>query len=51
MYPEDGRDYEQLMEHADAALYEAKRRGKDQFVLYEPYMSENLDKQEPPDRA
>lgn len=51
MYPEDGRDYERLMEHADAALYEAKRRGKDQFVLYEPYMSENLDKQEPPDRA
>ena len=38
MYPEDGVDYEQLLEHADCALYEAKNRGKDQFVLYEPYM-------------
>ena len=38
MYPQDGGDYETLLEYADCALYEAKKRGKDQFVLYEPYM-------------
>jgi putative two-component system response regulator len=38
MYPQDGTDYETLLDHADCALYEAKSRGKDQFVLYEPYM-------------
>ena len=38
MYPQDGTDYETLLDHADCALYEAKNRGKDQFVLYEPYM-------------
>lgn len=38
MYPQDGTDYETLLDHADCALYEAKSRGKDQFVLYEPHM-------------
>lgn len=38
MYPEDGAEYETLLDHADCALYEAKKRGKDQFVLYESYM-------------
>ncbi len=38
MYPQDGADYDTLLDHADCALYEAKSRGKDQFVLYEPYM-------------
>lgn len=41
MYPQDGADYETLLEHADCALYEAKSRGKDQFVLYEPYMQDS----------
>ena len=36
--PDDGADYDALLEHADCALYEAKSRGKDQFVFYEPYM-------------
>lgn len=38
VYPENGTDYETLLEHADCALYEAKSKGKDRFVLYEPYM-------------
>lgn len=36
--PDDGTDYDTLLDHADCALYEAKSRGKDQFVLYESYM-------------
>lgn len=38
MYPENGQAYASLLEHADCALYEAKRAGKDRYVLYEPHM-------------
>ena len=38
LFPRDGSDYDTLLDHADCALYEAKSRGKDQYVLYEPYM-------------
>ena len=38
MFPEDGKNYEELLDHADCALYVAKERGKDQFAMYEPYM-------------
>ena len=34
MFPEDGKGYLQLLNRADAALYVAKRQGKNQFVLY-----------------
>lgn len=37
-YPDDGRDCRVLLANADKALYEAKRRGKNQYVLYEPGM-------------
>ena len=37
MFPEDGKNYEELLDHADCALYVAKERGKDQFAMYEPY--------------
>ncbi len=33
--PEDGTNTETLMKHADAAMYEAKRRGRDRFVFYD----------------
>lgn len=46
MYPADGSDYETLLDHADCALYEAKKRGKDQYVLYEPYMESAPPKEE-----
>ena len=38
MFPEDGKNYEELLDHADCALYVAKERGKDQYAMYEPYM-------------
>ena len=38
LYPDDGTDYSTLLDHADCALYEAKERGKKQYVLYEPHM-------------
>lgn len=40
MYPEAGTRYRELLDHADYALYCAKRRGKNQFVLYQPGMEE-----------
>ncbi|HHV10186.1 MAG TPA: diguanylate cyclase [Clostridiales bacterium] len=36
IYPEAGIHYEQLMEHADQALYQVKERGKNDFMLYSP---------------
>lgn len=44
MFPQDGSDFEMLLDHADCALYEAKARGKDQFVLYEPHMKGDTSK-------
>jgi len=39
-YPEDGRTFAELLRRADLAMYEAKRRGRDQIVHYlrEPQM-------------
>lgn len=34
-----GEDYATLLRHADCAVYEAKLRGRDRFVLYEPAMA------------
>lgn len=38
VYPRDGADYETLLDHADCALYAAKARGKDRYMMYEPHM-------------
>ncbi|MCR5756696.1 MAG: GGDEF domain-containing protein [Selenomonas sp.] len=41
-FPCHGQSYQELFAHADQALYEAKRRGKSQYVLYQPDMSETI---------
>lgn len=33
-YPNHGSDYEKLLEHADKAMYQAKREGKNQFRVF-----------------
>ena len=38
MFPDDGTNYEELLDHADCALYAAKERGKDQYAMYAPHM-------------
>lgn len=36
LYPEDGRDYVELLKHADAALYQAKEAGRGTARFYAP---------------
>ena len=40
VFPEDGKAYQELLNHADSALYEAKRKGKNRFMLYYSGMEE-----------
>lgn len=40
LYPENGEDYDTLLANADAALYEAKRQGKNQYRLYQANASD-----------
>lgn len=35
VFPADGRDFDSLYKAADAALYKAKKRGKDQLAFYD----------------
>ena len=35
IYPMDGGSYEELLEHADLALYEVKSDGKNSYMLYQ----------------
>lgn len=39
LYPEHGQDKHELMIHADAAMYSAKRMGRNRFQFYEPDMA------------
>jgi diguanylate cyclase (GGDEF)-like protein/PAS domain S-box-containing protein len=36
LYPDDGQDESELVRNADAAMYEAKRRGRNSFSFYTP---------------
>jgi diguanylate cyclase (GGDEF)-like protein/PAS domain S-box-containing protein len=40
LYPEDGEEAEALLKKADAAMYRAKERGRDNFQLFSPAMAE-----------
>jgi len=39
LYPRDGDDAENLLRHADTAMYQAKSEGRDGFQFYAPTMS------------
>jgi diguanylate cyclase (GGDEF)-like protein len=39
---EEGQTKEKLMRNADVAMYEAKNKGRNRFVLYEKHMAEDL---------
>lgn len=41
MYPEDGKDLETLLRHADLAMYEVKKQGRNGFEFYEKKMSQD----------
>ena len=40
LYPSDGREFETLVRHADIAMYQAKKAGRNGFSFFEPAMSE-----------
>ena len=40
VFPADGRDEETLIEHADAAMYHAKKNGRNNFQFYASTMNE-----------
>jgi len=40
LYPQDGKDAETLMKHADAAMYKAKESGRNAFHFYEQGITE-----------
>ena len=35
-YPEDGQDAEKLLKNADAAMYESKKRGRNNYQFFKP---------------
>ena len=39
-YPDDGRDGEELVKHADIAMYRAKQSGRNTYSLFTPAMNE-----------
>ena len=42
MYPEDGTTLDELIQHADTAMYQVKERGKGHFRFYQPQMNADL---------
>ncbi|WP_286239386.1 putative bifunctional diguanylate cyclase/phosphodiesterase [Neptuniibacter halophilus] len=39
LYPDDARDGETLIRHADAAMYSAKSKGRDQICFFDPELN------------
>lgn len=42
VYPDQAGSYEELLKSADTAMYEAKMRGKNQFVIFDQSMNQKL---------
>ncbi|MBI44791.1 MAG: hypothetical protein CMG66_01345 [Candidatus Marinimicrobia bacterium] len=42
IYPQDGEDIETLIKNADAAMYKAKEKGKNQFQFFKPKMNKEI---------
>ncbi len=43
LYPQDGKDAESLLKHADAAMYAAKGRGRNNFQFFTPELNHMAD--------
>lgn len=42
VYPDDGPDFETLLQHADLAMYRGKAGGRDALAFYQPGLSDQL---------
>lgn len=42
MYPDDGKTLDELIQHADTAMYQVKERGKGHYRFYRPQMNADL---------
>ena len=42
IYPEDGEDVETLVKNADAAMYKAKEKGRNQYKFFKPRMNADV---------
>ncbi|WP_163971666.1 putative bifunctional diguanylate cyclase/phosphodiesterase [Oceanobacillus halotolerans] len=40
IFPDDGKDKETLVKHADSAMYEAKQNGKNTYVFYQKHIDQ-----------
>ncbi len=41
-YPKDSRDVDDLIKYADSAMYSAKQKGRNNFQLYSPVLTEGM---------
>lgn len=42
LYPQDGNTLDELIRHADTAMYRVKDRGRGNYGFYQPQMNENM---------